>query len=114
MPKYNVGQRVLYTSPPMGRWSFRFHVASMGNQAAVMHLNARDEQGRIKPITGTILKVIPQPDGSAAYDFAPDGWILPASGWPKGFQASEKDLAELNDPHLTLPGTLTDRNGRPL
>ena len=112
MNKFTVGQRVLYTSPDNTFIASWFHVASMGNGELVMHLNAKDEQGRIKPITGKIGKVLPEHDGSTSYDFFPDGWIVPASGWPRGFQCPEEQLQALVDPGLVLPGTLTNKLGK--
>jgi len=110
MAKFTVGQRVLFTSPPhnLDAW---FHAASMGNGDVVMHLNARDENGKVKSITGEIAAIIPQGDGSLMYDFYPDGWIVPASGWPRGFQAQESWLQALEDDTLVLPGTITDKTG---
>lgn len=105
MSKFRVGQRVLYTSPQNQEFPSWSHLASMG-YAGYMILNARDEQGNTKPITGTILKEIGEPDGSTSYDFAPDGWIKPDSGWPLGFQAGEEYFSELDDPDLVLPGTI--------
>lgn len=105
MSKFKAGDRVIYTSPQhedVPTWS---HLASMG-YAGYMILNARDENGDTKPITGTILKVIGERDGSTSYDFAPDGWIKPESGWPQGFQAGEQYFSELDDPDLVLPGTI--------
>ena len=114
MSKFSVGQRVLYTSPPApSHISSWLHVASMGNQL-VMHLNAKDEVGRIKPITGTVEKVLSENDGSFFYDFYPDGWITPESGWPRGFQCPEKHLQALKDDTLVLPGTITDGVGKPI
>lgn len=108
---YTIGQRVKYTSPLD---SYAFHCASMGNQAAVMHLNARDEKGRIRPITGTVTSIpLPGIDGTIYYDFTPDGWILPPSGWPRGFQVGEKDISPAADDEY-LPGTITDSLGKPL
>ena len=109
--KFGVGQRVVYKSPDDG--SGRFHVASMTG-TLVMHLNARDEHGNIKPITGTILRVLPNCDQAPDYDFAPDGWISNPSGWPMGFQAPEENLVEMQDESLRMPGTITDRMGNPV
>lgn len=109
--RFKPEQRVKYISPQTPWFPERFHAADMGGRL-VMHLNARDEWGTTKPITGTILKAITEPDGSHVYDFMPDGWILPESGWPRGFQAPEKDLYELDDPNEYLPGTITDRAGK--
>lgn len=104
MPKFKENERVVFTDRPnkqVPNWS---HMASMGNEG-YMILNAKDEGGRIKPLTGTILKVIQEPDGSTTYDFAPDGWKTPPSGWPRGFRAEEKYLSKC-PPELHLPGTI--------
>lgn len=114
MNKYNVGTRVLYTSPENHKIKNWFHAASMGNHPGVMHLNARDAQGRIKSITGVVGKVMGNQDGTTDYDFYPDGWVTPESGWPRGFQVPETSLKLLEDESLVLPGTLTNRLGEPL
>jgi hypothetical protein len=114
MAKFQVGQRVMYVSPPapfkVPNW---FHAASMGRHG-YMHLNAKDEGGQTKPITGTIGKVLPQNDGTIMYDFFPDGWITPEAGWPRGFQCEEINLYAMKDETVVLPGVITDGVGRPL
>lgn len=114
MPNYQKGQRVLYTSP--GEMpGYAFHAASMGGDL-VMHLNARDENGDIKPISGRLL-TDGQADqgGHVYYDFAPDGWICGnKSGWPGGFQVYERDLRPLAEDAPEQKGTITDRLGRPV
>lgn len=95
MSKFVEGQRVLYTSQ-------------------VMHLNAKDEQGKIKPITGTLGKETFREMDETWFDFFPDGWVTPPSGWPRGFQNSDKYLQALEDETLVLPGTITDRTGKPV
>jgi len=108
MTKFHEGQRVLYRSQgnSLDAW---FHAADMGHTELVMHLNVYGADGRIKPITGEIGKVL---EGDS-YDFYPDGWITPDSGWPRGFQTSADRLEVLEDPSLRLPGTLAYRNGKP-
>jgi len=106
------GQRVVYRYRVNPNFPNQFVAASMGGNL-VMHLSARDETGQIKAITGVIGKVINLPDGSCMYDFYPDGWQCQnESGWPRGFQCSEKNLAMLKDKSLCLPGTITDPLGR--
>lgn len=102
-PKFKVSQRVLYTSPQIPDIPTWEHRASMGNEG-YMPLNRRDENGVTIPITGTILGIVRDNNGDIDYNFAPDGWILPITGWPHGFQAPEKHFSELSDPDLYLPG----------
>jgi len=104
MAKFQPGQRVVYTSPQHPDFPGWQSLASMG-YAGYMLLNARDEHGNTKPITGTIRKAIRDGDGSTTYDFEPDGWVTPERGWPRGFQAPEECLKEL-DSDLELPGTI--------
>lgn len=103
MARFAVGQRVLYTSPHVDWVPYGMHRASMGNNG-YMPLDVLGDNGNIQPISGTILKVILQQDGGINYDFAPDGWLTPESGWPRGFQAEEKYFSELPDPETYLPG----------
>lgn len=81
-----------------------------------MWLNAKDENGRIKPITGEVHYPTgtQQLDGEYWYDFFPDGWVLPESGWPRGFQAPEEHFQELGNPDEYLPGTVTGPNREPI
>jgi len=113
-PKFKEGHRVLYRCPENPDFPSAPKFSSMGNAPYVMHLNARDEEGQIKPITGVILRVArPDSDGTINYDFRPDKWLLPMGSWPAGFQVPEWQLIELTDPELVLEGTITDRQGRP-
>lgn len=110
-PKFKVGQRVVYKIPENRQGSV---FASMGGDGSrVMHLNAKGEDGLNKPITGTILKVVPDNRGDFDYAFAPDGWITPESGWPNGFMAFETYLTAWKHPG-SLPGTITDKSGNPI
>ena len=111
--KFKVGQRVIYTSPENYKNESWFHAVSMGGDE-VMHLNARDEKGKIKSITGTVIAIKAYNQLETWYDIAPDGWILSESGWPRGFGCAENELRALNDPDFTLPGTITDRRGIPI
>ena len=109
---FTEGQRVLYRHRVNPKFPSQFVAASMGG-GLVMHLSARDEQGRIKAITGVIGKVIHLPDASERYDFYPDGWKCQNErGWPRGFECAGEDLATLEDESLYLPGTITDPLGR--
>lgn len=110
MPKFNPKDRVIFQdreNPGFPTW---FHAASWGDNDKVMHLNARDEAGRIKPITGTILRVVHTDDeGNVTYGFQPDGWPEENHGFT-GCQLDEKYFAPLLDDRI-LPGTITDRMG---
>lgn len=108
--KFDIGQRVIYTSPSRNS----FHAASMGQPDIVMHLNAVDEHGKIKPITGTIISVKRWNRKEIHYGFRPDGWQPFSENSADGFVARETELEELNDESLTLPGTLVRRDGKPM
>jgi len=108
--KFDIGQRVIYTSPSRNS----FHAASMGQPDIVMHLNATDERGRVKPITGEIISIKKWNEPEAHYGFRPDGWQPFSENSPSGFVTPEKYLRELTDESLTLPGTLVRRDGKPM
>lgn len=112
--KFEPGQRATYTCPENPRNPKAPKFASMGNTPLVMHLNARDEHGTIKPITGTIRKFMWEDVGGEYYAFSPDGWQAPDEGTIVGFVTNEKELRLLKDDSLYLPGTITDRLGRPI
>lgn len=109
--KFEIGQRVIYTSPGNPKIDFGFHVADMGQKDWVMHLNAKDENGKIKPITGTIKSITKDQNGDIYYGFAPDGWQPFSVASPTGFQAPEKHFKPLTDESLVLPGTIVRRDG---
>lgn len=113
MAKFESGQRVLFQdkeNPWISTW---FHAASWGDNVRVMHLNARDENGKIKPITGTILRVThTDGDGNVTYAFRPDGWPDEDNGFG-GCQLEEKYFTPLLTDDV-LPGTITDRMGNKL
>lgn len=103
MGKFAKGQRVLYTSQHIDWVPYGSHRASMGNNGYML-LDVLGEDGKIQPISGTILGELPLPDGSIVYGFAPDGWLSPAKGWKPGFQVDERDLSEMPEPEIYSPG----------
>lgn len=105
MTKFHPGERVLFTSHEVRGIPSHFHAASFGDAHRVMHLSARDPQGKIVPITGTITRIaFVDTNGIATYSFRPDGWD-DSNGY-SGFQISESFLSPLTDPELFMPGAI--------
>ena len=114
MTKFHNGQRVVFQDVNLPGYPAWFHAASWGDPVKVMHLNARDNAGRIKPITGTILRVayVDEEEEIVTYGFRPDGWPEKDNGFT-GFQIDEEYFSPLLTDEVT-PGTITDRRGKPI
>lgn len=109
MAKFKAGERVVFLDKENTFIPSKFHAASWGDNHLVMHLNARDENGKIKPITGAILRIAhTDKNGNVTYSFQPDGW--PQEAAFAGFQMDEEYFSALLD-GLYLPGTITDKSG---
>lgn len=113
MTKFVADQRVLFQDMEIHGFPTHFHAGSWGDDVRVMHLNARDENGKIKPITGTILRAThTDENGNVTYSFRPDGWPEDDHGFV-GIQLDEMYFTPLLTDDV-LPGTITDRMGNKL
>lgn len=108
MARFSPGARALFRSMEIPGIKSAFHAASIGDHPRVAHLNARDDSGAIKPITGTVLRVVHEDkDAGATYVFQPDGWDV--SNGVTGFEIGERYLDDLPDgvilpvTYVTLP-----------
>lgn len=112
MSKFNPGQRVIFQDVQNPNYPNSQHFASWGDNERVMLLNAKDENGSILPVTGTIVRLVHTDDeGNETYSFTPDGWPEGTNFY--GCQIPAKYLSPLEDDRI-LPGTITDRMGRKL
>ncbi len=108
MARFSPGERVLFQSIEICGIPSSFHAASVGDRHRVAHLNARDDSGAIKPITGTVLRIAHEDkDSGVTYVFQPDGWDV--SNGVNGFEIGECYLHDLPDEgihpvtYVTLP-----------
>lgn len=108
---FYVGQRVIFEDreAPIATW---FHATSTGIKGLVMHLNHKDEAGRVKPITGRVLKIDVDPHGNVDLVFQPDGW--PAGLDTQGFHGDSKYFKAYPEESLAWPGVLTNQVGMAL
>lgn len=105
---FRVGQRVLFQS----RSARYFHAASMGLKGVVMHLNAKEEDGTVKPISGRVIGLEYGLEGRLYISFRPDGWLLEESVFPRGFQMDKSYFRDYPEEEPEMAGTIIGQNGR--
>lgn len=111
---FTIGQRVLFCDrKPAIRNAM--HMASMGLSGVVMHLNATDQSGGvILPISGVVLKISKDAEGSVYLEFKPDGWLIAEGDGVQGFQMDSKYFKPYPEDEQEFPGRVTDNSGKPV
>lgn len=109
MDKFQTGDRVLFTDVLNQKLPSSKHMASMREH--YIHLNATDESGRVKPISGTIVRVSDRDIANKItyYIFRPCNWDSPSFS---GFEVDGRRLKKYNGPDL--PGPITNGQGQPI